>query len=222
MSQMSQTIRKPGVYKQVFSDDRRYTIYIPEIPTEDKETALIMLLHWKGPFYPFKGWEILSGLGIPVFGELGAIIVSPDCPSGRWDDQVSEAYVMKLHRWLLDQYEIKRSKTLIAGYSFGGIGTWYIAAKNQNEFGGAVPISARPPEESVNGDWPIPIYVIHSREDEIFPIEYTVKAVELLRKRNASVELKIVEGVTHFDTYGFIEPLKEAIPWIKRVWGQSG
>lgn len=218
---MNQSIKKPGVYKQVFSEDRRYTIYIPEILTEDKEPALIMLLHWKGPFYPFKGWEILSGLGIPAFGDLGAIIVSPDCPSDRWDDQVSEAYVMELHRWLLNQYKIKKSKTLIAGYSFGGIGTWYIAARNQSEFGGALPISARPPEAINNVDWSIPIYVIHSRDDEIFPIEYALKAVELLRKRNAPIELKIVEGVTHFDTYGFIEPLRETIPWIRGVWRQS-
>jgi predicted peptidase len=218
---MNQHLKTPGVYKQVFSDNRPYTIYIPEISTEYKEPALIMLLHWKGPIYPFKRWEILSDLGIPAFGDLGAIIVSPDCPSDRWDDPISEAYVMELHRWLLNQYEIKKSKTLIAGYSFGGIGTCYIAARNQNEFGGALPISARP-REAVNVDWSIPIYVIHSREDEIFPITYTLKAVELLKKRKASVELKIVEGVTHFDTYGFIEPLRETIPWIRRVWRQGG
>ncbi len=217
---MNQSIKRSGVYKQVFSDDRRYTIYIPEISTEDnEELALIMLLHWGGPIYPFKGLEILSGLGIPAFSGLGAIIVSPDCLADRWDDPISESYVMELHRWLLNQYEIKKSKTLIAGYSFGGIGTWYIAARHQNEFAGALPISASQPEAAIV-DWSIPIYVIHSREDEIFPIEYTLKAVELLKKRKASVELKIVEGVTHFDTYGFIEPLRETIPWIRRAWRQ--
>ncbi|MGH7802516.1 MAG: hypothetical protein ACREOW_18155 [Thermodesulfobacteriota bacterium] len=43
------------------------------------------------------------------------------------------------------------------------------------------------------------------------------KSVELLRKRKASVGLKIVEGVTHYDTYGFIEPLIGTIPWIRKV-----
>ena len=220
---MNQYLKIPGVYKQVFSEkDRRYTIYIPESPTENKELALITLLHWGGPVYPFKGWEILSGLGMPAFGELGAIIVSPDCPSGRWDDPVSEAYVMELYKWLIDKYEIKKNKTLLAGYSFGGVGTWFIAARNQNEFAGALPISARPLGEAVDVDWSIPIYIIHSRQDEVFQIEDTVKAVELLRNKKTSVELKIVEGVTHYDTYGFIEPLKETIPWIRKVWGQGG
>jgi len=45
---------------------------------------------------------------MPAFGELGAIIISPDCPSGCWDDPVSEAYVMELYKWLIDKYEIKR------------------------------------------------------------------------------------------------------------------
>ncbi len=161
--------------------------------------------------YPFKGW------GYP-HGEFGAIIVSPDCPSGSWDDPISESYVIELHKWLIEQYEIKKDKTLLAGYSFGGIGTWFIAGRNQNEFGGAIPISARPLEEAVHVDWSIPIYVIHSKQDEVFRVEDTVKAVERLRKRKTQIELKIVEGVTHYDTYGFIEPLRETTPWIRKVW----
>ncbi len=216
---MNQPLKRSGVYKQVFSQkDRLYTIYIPEGSNEDKELALIMLLHWRGPMYPFKGWEILSGLGIPVFGDLGAIIVSPDCPSGSWDDPISESYVIELHKWLIEQYEIKKDKTLLAGYSFGGIGTWFIAGRNQNGFGGAMPISARPLEEAINMDWSIPIHVIHGRQDEVFRVEDTVKAVERLRKKKTQIELKIVEGVTHYETLGFIEALTETIPWIRRVW----
>src|SRR5574341_19785 len=153
---MNESLKKPGINKQVFSDGRLYTIYIPEGLTEDKELGLIMLLHWRGPMYPFKGLEILSGLGIPAFDELGAIIVSPDCPSVGWDDPISESYVLELHNWLMEQYEIKKDRTLLAGYSFGGIGTWFIAGRNQNEFAGAMPISARPLEDSINLNWSIP------------------------------------------------------------------
>ncbi|MFQ5787663.1 MAG: dienelactone hydrolase family protein [Thermodesulfobacteriota bacterium] len=127
---------------------------------------------------------------------------------------------MELHKWLMEQYRIDKENTLLAGYSLGGIGTWYITANNQNEFAGALPISTRPLDEATNVMWHIPIYVIHSRDDEIFPFEDTVKTVDMLKKRKASVELKIVEGITHYDTYGFIEPLKNTIPWIRKVWSQ--
>jgi len=90
---------------------------------------------------------------------------------------------MELYKWLIDKYEIKKNKTLLAGYSFGGVGTWFIAARNQNEFAGALPISARPVRETVDVDWSIPIYIIHSRQHEVFQIEDTVKAVELLRNK---------------------------------------
>jgi hypothetical protein len=51
---MDQIPKRPGVYKQIFSDDRRYAIYIPEILTENKEPTLIMLLHWGGRFILLK------------------------------------------------------------------------------------------------------------------------------------------------------------------------
>lgn len=219
---MNQLLKKPGVHKNIFSrDDRRYSIYVPEGIAEQKDPSLIMLLHWGGPVYPFKGLEILSGLGIPSFAGLEAIIASPDCPAGRWDNSTSESYVMELYRWLLEQYEIENQKTLLAGYSLGGIGTWYIAARNQNEFAGALIVSAVPLDESVNVRWPMPIRVIHSKHDEVFRFEDTVKTVDLLKKRKVSIDLRVVEGVTHYDTYGFIEPLKNSVPWIENVWSQN-
>ena len=59
---------------------------------------------------------------------------------------------MKLHMWMMDLYEIKNDKTLLAGYSFGGTcseprrisGTQFNAARYHSEFGGALPISERP------------------------------------------------------------------------------
>ncbi|MFQ5787664.1 MAG: hypothetical protein ACE5H1_06750 [Thermodesulfobacteriota bacterium] len=75
-------MKKPGVHKIIFSqDDRRYSIYVPEGIAEQKNPSLVVLLHWGGPVYPFKGFEILSGLGIPAFGDLNSIIASPDCPA---------------------------------------------------------------------------------------------------------------------------------------------
>jgi predicted peptidase len=219
---MIRALDKPGIYKLEFSKGKtQYCIYIPDGVREEKPRSLVMILHWGGPMYQYKGSEILSGLALPALGELGAIIVAPDSPTGRWDDQASESYVLELYRWLIEQYGIEKKKTLLAGYSLGGIGTWYIAARNQGEFGGALIISAKPLDETTNVDWLIPIYIIHGRDDEVFPLQYTESAVHLLKKKNRQVEFKVVEHTSHYETHRFIEPLKDALPWIRQIWGEN-
>jgi dipeptidyl aminopeptidase/acylaminoacyl peptidase len=60
--------------------------------------------------------------------------------------------------------------------------------------------------------------VIHSRDDELFPLESTNLVVEQLQSRGVRIELVVVERVTHFDVTGFIEPLRDAVPWIEKQW----
>ncbi len=209
---------RPGIYSLEFSEgERYYSIYVPHTVGGDQPRSLIIILHWGGPMYRHKGLEILSGLAIPALGDLGAIIVAPDSPTGRWDDSASESYVLQLHKWLTEHYGIDKKKTLLAGYSLGGIGTWYIAGRNQGEFGGALIVSARPVDETNKVDWLIPLYIIHSRDDEVFPIHPTASAVDSLKKKNKSIEFKVEEHITHYETHRFIEPLKDAVPWIRKI-----
>lgn len=214
---------RPGIYRLEFSKGKRYySIYIPHNVWDDKPRSLIIILHWGGPMYQHKGLEILSGLALPALRELGAIIVAPDSPTGRWDDPVSESYVLELHRWLIEHYRIEKKKTLLAGYSLGGIGTWYIAERNQGEFGGALIVSAKPIDGTNNVDWQIPLYIIHSRDDEVFPFHYTASAVDSLRKKNRPVKFKVVEHITHYETHRFIDYVLEAVPWIREILDEVG
>jgi acetyl esterase/lipase len=79
-------------------------------------------------------------------------------------------------------------------------------------------MAAPPPEEPKGGEWTIPLYVLHSRQDEIFPASETESVVTRMKEQGVPVELKLIDGVTHFDTEGFVEPLKGALPWIRKVW----
>jgi predicted peptidase len=115
-------------------------------------------------------------------------------------------------------YNIDSQKILLCGYSLGGIGTWYIAARNQSLFTAALPISAAPLPSSVETEWRIPLYVIHSRQDEIFPLDTVEEVVRTLQAKGTSIELLVVDGVTHFETESFVHPLQTAIPWIRKLW----
>ena len=209
----------PGIYEQVLRPgSRRYTIAIPDGYTEDQPIPLIIALHWGGPVTPYIGKWYLLGLVAPALGELGAIIAAPDCTDEHWANLNSEEVVIDLLDYITESYNIDSRRVLLTGYSMGGIGTWILAARHQERFSAVLIVSAKPPTDVVGVRWNIPLYVIHSRRDEIFPLGDTETTVNRLREKGVAVKLDIVEGSTHFQTEQFVEPMQAAIPWISDLW----
>src|SRR5690606_16073385 len=115
-------------------------------------------------------------------------------------------------------YNIDTRKTLLTGYSMGGAGTWYLAARHPDVFRAAIPISSRPQDAAARFEWATPTYVIHSTADELIPLQSTEAHVAALRARNAPVRLTVVEGLTHFQMAGFRPHLRAAVPWVREAW----
>jgi predicted peptidase len=198
--------------------DRRYSVALPAGYTGDQPVPLVLALHFAGQVTPYFGRRLLTVLVEPGLRDLGAIIVAPDCNHGSWTDPRSEQDLLDLLDHVQASYNIDRGKVLLTGYSLGGIGTWHLAARHQDRFAAALVISGRPVEEAVNSDWKIPLYVIHSRLDELLPLAQTEAAVQRMQAAGADVELMVVEGITHYETHRFQRPLKAAIPWIEAAW----
>jgi predicted peptidase len=106
---------------------------------------------------------------------------------------------------------------VITGYSLGGIGTWFFAARHPEWFSAAVPIAGRPGE---NTDVEVPIYAIHGRNDELIGIKPTRRAINRLRENGAVAELIVVDGPSHYETGAFVRPLEGAVRWIRKQWTQ--
>lgn len=217
---MTGNLPKTSVSEATFSTEKgmqlRYTISVPSSYSSDNSYPLVLALHYGGKVTPFFGKGVLTLLVKPALSELEAIIVAPDCPAGGWDNVASETAVMSLIVELEKRYRIDRSKILVTGYSLGAIGSWYLAAKHPEVFSAAVPISGMPPENATYIK--IPVYVIHSRADEIFSFNEMREKVQPLIDRGAAIRLRAVDGLSHYATKGFIPYLKSAIPWIKEVW----
>lgn len=212
----------PGTHKQTLplTDGTfiRYTIMIPEGYSETEAVPLIMALHYGGQVTPYFGREFLNLLIKPGLSELGAIIVAPDSRHGPWASEEGEADVLTLLDHITATYKIDTERTLLTGYSLGGMGTWYIAAHHQERFAAALPIAAYPQPDSTTTTWTIPLYIIHSRADELIPVEMSLDAAAVLEAQGVDVQMVVLEGVSHYETYRFIESLQNAIPWINSVW----
>jgi predicted peptidase len=167
----------------------------------------------------YYGGDMLRELVQPALESLGAIIIAPDALEGRdWTSSLNEKTVVWLTQSALGSYAVDPNQVLITGYSMGGDGAWHIGGRHQDLYTAALPISGEPPRRAVS--WSIPVYVIHSREDEVVPLEKTTEAVKELEGEGANIELYIVIGVNHFDTEEFAKPLSRALPWLKAQWGK--
>jgi predicted peptidase len=213
----------PGIYEQVLQPgDRRYTIAFPDGYTDERPRPLVIGLHWGGPVTPYVGKWYLLGLLAPALGELGAILAAPDCTAEHWAVPSSEQVVIDLLDHLQRTYKIDSRRVLLAGYSMGGIGAWLLAARHQERFSGVLIVSAKPPADVVDVDWEIPLYVIHSRRDELFPLRDTQTTVNKLHEKGVPIEIDVVDNTTHFQTERFIEPVRAALPWVRDIWRSEG
>ncbi len=213
--------QSPGIYRRVLlPGSQRYTISIPAGYDAQRGAPLILSLHFGGTVTPFYGGGMLEILVLPALEDLGAIVVAPDAMSGGWDNAESEKNVLDLIRAIKANYTIDETRTLVTGFSMGGRGTWYMAARHPELFRAAIPISARPEENAADVDWQIPLLVIHSVADEVIPFEPVETTVRTLIAKGVRIEMIVVQGLTHFETDLFIAPLKAALPWIREVWSQ--
>ena len=211
--------RPSSIQEKFLRPGRRYTIAIPKNYTDDLPIPLILALHYGGHGAPFFGKFFLTGLVEPALRKLKAIIVAPDCPGGvDWTDERSETEVLTLLDFVYDTYNIDPRRTLITGYSMGGAGTWYLAARHPDLFSAALVMAGRPTFDVKDIQWDIPLYIIHSRQDEVVPLEPTETAVSQLKDRGIPVELVIIDGITHYETNRFVGHLRAAIPWIEQAW----
>ena len=69
-----------------------------------------------------------------------------------------------------------------------------------------------------NVEWKIPVLVMHSLDDEVLPFRQAEDLFLELKRQGANAELKVVTGVTHFETQRFATPLRESAEWLNRVW----
>jgi predicted peptidase len=196
----------------------RYTLSLPRDYSPNKFYPLVVALHYGGKVTPFYSKDFVTTFVGPAMENLEAIIVAPDCPAEGWTNPVSESAVLELMLLLMEEYHIDSDRTVLLGYSIGGSGTWYLAARHPDLFSAAVPISAPAEVETIPIIQHVPVYVIHGGLDELFPAKEIKRLYEKQKLGGAEIELKIVMGASHYQLARFINPLKATIPWIQKIW----
>jgi len=214
--------KKPGIYEETLTLKSgsllRYTLSIPGEFAGQQPMPLVMALHYGGTVTPWYSKGYLDILVEPALRKLNAIIAAPDCPGKGWNNPSSEAAVLELLDHIRANYSIDGKRMLVTGFSMGGIGTWHMAARHPQLFSAAIPMAGTIGLETVNKIQDTPFYVIHSKQNEFFPYKQVEEMVQILKDKGVPVQLQLVDGISHYNTAGFAQYLRDAVPWIKECW----
>jgi predicted peptidase len=211
-------VRSPGMHDEVLAQKDgpaiHYAISVPK-GYHGEPVPLILALHFGGDPQG-AGRAMLEILIQPALGELGAVIIAPDSLGGGWSTAGNEHGVNALLAAVESSYAIDRKKVIVTGFSMGGQGTWYWADKYPERFSAAVPVSGTPTASAAT--WRLPVFAVHSRDDQVQPIAPTEQRIAELKKRGINAQMVVLNGIAHFETYKFVGGLRQAVPWIQEIW----
>ncbi len=195
----------------------RYTVRLPYSYNDQESFPLFIVLHYGGEVTPFFGEQMLMGLYRQAFRFFPCIIVAPDSLGGPWTSEENEQAVIELLDHLLQEFKVDPEKVVLSGFSMGGHGTWAIGGRHQDRFSALIPIAGRPDPEIT--EWSIPVFAIHSRADDVVPIEPTIEYVREMQKKGFDVNLYPLRRESHHAIQSYILPLRSMVQWLEKdVW----
>jgi predicted peptidase len=211
-------VLSPGIHDLTLAQSGAPTIhYALSVPPRyrGEPVPLVLALHFGGN-PDGAGRSMLDILIQPALEGLGAVIVAPDSLSGGWGSPQNERAVNALLAAVEKSYAIDQKKMIVTGYSMGGAGTWYWADKYPERFSAAVPVSGRPTSSAA--PWRVPVFAVHSRNDQTNPIGPTEQRIAELKKQGLNARIVVLTGIAHYETNRFVDGLRQAVPWIQQVW----
>ncbi len=192
----------------------KYTIEIPAGYDGSTPVPLVLALHYgyNGSVPdPYTGEGMIDDFR-PGLADLKAIVIAPDVLGGDWTDAENEQASVWLTQSAMKTYAVDPKRVIITGYSMGGAGTWFLGSRHQDLFTAAIPVAA-----PVTGstDWKIPVYVIHSQQDEIVSHSAAKNHADAIKTKGGQVEFKSVSGPTHYDSPAHATYVGEAVKWLE-------
>ena len=209
----------PAIHQLHMPSGEAYTLALPARISSDAPTPLVVSLHYGGPVSAHYGRGLLESVVEPALRPLGAVMVAPDCPQRAWADCVQT--VLAVIAQVSSSHNIDRERIMLTGFSKGGIGTWELASLHAELFSVAVVMAGRPSEQVIARPWKMPVRAIQASADEVFPTQPTIEFIAQLRARGVDAGIELLDGVTHYETPRFMEPLRRVVPWIRAHWAQQ-
>jgi predicted peptidase len=213
----------------------RYVQIDPRHAGDERPLPLVIGLHygWAGEMPPRHARDYTRVFLEPVLQGQEALIVAPYCPERTWHHPNSVEAVLALREHAIDTLAAQSDHVVLAGYSLGGMGTWYLGSRFPHLFAAGIAVAAVPilhPEESNDSGlerftelvgksvfgWReglerFPLWVVNSRADELIPCGAVERAIVAMQRRGAQIEFRVLDDVGHYDSRHYVEALRPVV-----------
>lgn len=179
----------------------KYLLFLPEGYGKDAQRSpLILFLHGSGErgdnlqkvkkFGPHKTAE--GQKGFPF------IVLSPQCPSGRWWTDVDVAeMVMGMLDEVSRSYLVDTNRIYLTGLSMGGFGTWGLAQQYPNRFAAIAPVSGGGNVYLVHRLKNVPARAFHGAKDKRVSLRGAREMTVVLQRSGGNAELTVYPNLGH-------------------------
>ncbi|HEX3356113.1 MAG TPA: prolyl oligopeptidase family serine peptidase [Tepidisphaeraceae bacterium] len=174
-------------------------VFIPKNYSADKQSPAIVFLH--GLFEAGNGETscLSGGLG-PVIAEHPEnwpfITIFPQS-TGTWRGPERDRFVIASLDYAEQQYSIDPDRVILAGLSYGALGTWQIGANHPDRFAALVPVSGHRATELVERLVLLPVWAFDMRGDPIVSSQNSEEMCRQIDQHHGVARLTEFLGVGH-------------------------
>lgn len=180
---------------------QNYLLYLPKNYDDDNSAKfpLMLFLHGAGE----RGNNEMAKVkahGPPKLIAAGrdfpCIVVSPQCPTGRWWDAAELA-------GLLDHIEathrVDKNRIYLTGLSMGGYGTWALAMHQPDRFAAIAPVCGGGNAVAAKYTKPVtaPVWAFHGAKDNVVPMGQSKAMVAAMKHHKQKAKLTIYPEAGH-------------------------
>jgi predicted peptidase len=173
-----------------------YLLYLPKDYDKQDRWPLMLFLHGAGE--RGSDLDLIKKHGPPKLIEAGKqfpfVVVSPQCPDGRWWEPVS---LSALVDEIVEKYKIDKDRIYVTGLSMGGFGTWSLAAYSPARFAAIVPICGGGEPITARIFAHLPAWVFHGAKDPVVPIARSEAMVDALKQAGGNVKFTVYPNAAH-------------------------
>ncbi|MDZ7795948.1 MAG: prolyl oligopeptidase family serine peptidase [Candidatus Marinimicrobia bacterium] len=190
-----------GMYAGNDNDTLLYRLLSPQETEENTKYPLVLFLHGAGERGNDNERQLIWGADHFIteknLEQYPCYVLAPQCYSSeRWVDvswelpyhfmpekaSRSMRQVIGLLQELQEDLPVDTDRIYVTGLSMGGYGTWDIISRKPELFAAAAPICGGGDVQQAENLTGIPIWVFHSVDDAVVPVERSRKMIIAIRK----------------------------------------